>query len=216
MSASSQPTEYYENPIRRMIYNTWRLTLFELGVGQQSDFFLYEKYYLNQVAYNGLCLDFGAGSGFFTRFLKTQGHRVIPVDVVNKSSYSDVQPILYDGHQLPFACRYFDTTLCMFVLHHVSHQEKIIKELKRVTKKMIIIAEDLVETWFDIWFTAIHTHKSPWSKSFSGFKSETEWEKYFKQHKLTVINKIVIPRYITPYYPIRRVVYSVQIEDAAF
>jgi len=137
-------------------------------------------------------LDFGCGSGImakkFQDFFKAE---IIGVDIEDNR----VSPIPFkkiDGKSLPFPDDSFDIVLISYVLHHAKEPVTLLKEAKRVGKK-IIIYEDLPEgiiselrcllhqTTFNFFFPEQ-------TKKFN-FKNEKEWEKIFKELKLKTIAK---------------------------
>lgn len=137
-------------------------------------------------------LDLGSGNCCVAKILKDMRHDVTPVDVKNLSVYKDIQPIVYDGNALPFEDDKFDCALLLTVLHHTTNPEQILKEAKRVSKKIIIL-EDTYNNRFQKWITqsADTIVNLGHSKMTYENKSEKEWEKLFDalglhlQHKIT-------------------------------
>ena len=81
-------------------------------------------------------LDIGSGSCNVCYDLMELGYDVTGVDIDDLSVFPD-------GERLPFHDDSFDTSLILQVLHHTANPEEIIKEARRVSKK-IIIMEDLI------------------------------------------------------------------------
>lgn len=132
-------------------------------------------------------LDLGCGSGIaaknFQKFFKA---KVRGVDVRDNR----IVPIPFeitDGEKLPFNNNYFDVTLINFVLHHCQNPEKLLKEAKRVSKK-IIIFEDLPEGILSKLRCYIHqiTFFGGEKRKFN-FKTRKEWEKLFQELGLKII-----------------------------
>jgi len=96
-------------------------------------------------------LDFGGGNCKFAEYMQNR-NKVTTVDIFKGCSTSDV----YDGFKLPYEDNSFDVVVCMFVLHHIPHQSKIIKEIMRVCKKRLIILEDDPSSFFDILISKLH------------------------------------------------------------
>ncbi len=188
----------------------WELFQRDSVLGIKPDLLLPEKHHRIKPYYTGLCLDFGAGSGAFTYYLQQQGHTIIPVDVVAESRHGKVIPTLYDGWTLPFADDTFDTVICMFVLHHIQHQDEILQELRRVTKHRLIVGEDLEESWFDRFLTGTHNFLSGWEEGHNTYRSDTEWAHRFQALGVRPVQKIPIPRYKIPAYPVRRMIYVLE------
>ncbi len=88
-------------------------------------------------------LDIGPASCTVTETLIKRGLDIIPLDVENFSIIDEVLPILYDGDKMPFKDDQFDTSMILFVLHHTPDPAEVLKEAKRVSKK-ILVFEDIV------------------------------------------------------------------------
>jgi SAM-dependent methyltransferase len=192
-----------------------RILAHGLGLGKQHDALVLEKYTGIRDYYRGPLLDFGAGTCHFTMLLRQDGLEVIPVDVVNLSRYPEARLQLFDGRSLPFDRGAFQTSVAHFVLHHIRHQEDAFRELLRVTSGVLVIGEDVVDSWLDRFLAWIHTGTSPWSRSWSGFRSTSEWREFFSQFPVEVVEERAISRLRTPHYPIRRVVFVLRVKQAA-
>lgn len=96
--------------------------------------------YLNK---DGLILDIGPASCTVTEALLQQGMKVFPLDVENYSIVDTVLPTLYDGYRMPFKDNQFDMSLILFVLHHTPDPVQVLVEVKRVSRKILIL-EDIV------------------------------------------------------------------------
>ena len=180
--------------------------LFEKIRGSDQDFFLSHKYECIKSYYGNTCLDIGAGTGRFSKFLVEQGHKVTLVDVVDKRKV-DLDLITFNGKDLPVNDNSFDTSLFMFVLHHTDTQIELLKEAVRVTKKYIIIGEDIIESRFDKMLGNIHLNTSLWAKGSDSFKSQKRWENVFKNLGLQIVKKVQIPKNVYPIYPVNRIIF---------
>ena len=96
--------------------------------------------YLNR---DGLILDIGPASCTVTEWLINKELKVFPLDIQDYSIVSTISPTLYDGDRMPFKDDQFDTSLLLFVLHHSPEPEKLLTEVKRVSKKVLIL-EDII------------------------------------------------------------------------
>ncbi|MBI2331604.1 MAG: methyltransferase domain-containing protein [Chloroflexi bacterium] len=96
--------------------------------------------YLNK---GELILDIGPASCTVTETLIKQDLKVFPLDVENYSIVDTVLPTLYDGYRMPFKDNQFDTSLILFVLHHTPDPVQVLTEVKRVSRKILIL-EDIV------------------------------------------------------------------------
>lgn len=87
-------------------------------------------------------LDVGAGSGaFLKRVASAFEANVVGVDIINYQE-DGVDIILFDGKNLPFQDEYFDVVFAAFVLHHDKRHAYIVKEMRRVSKKVVVVYED--------------------------------------------------------------------------
>lgn len=175
--------------------------------GPKTDFFLSYKYHDLKKYYGENCLDVGAGTSRFSKFVSENGHKIQPIDIVDKCEFDELNLQLFDGENISFDDNAFDTTLLMFVLHHTDVQDALIEECKRVTKGYILIAEDVIRNRFDKIMGNIHLGTSPWSKSENGFRTDAEWIRFFQLKKLAVIDSLVISRSVYPVYPVSRKIY---------
>lgn len=87
-------------------------------------------------------LDVGAGNGFFSYYFD----KICQVTAVDYSKKMiELNPVknkmVMDANNLKFADNYFDIVFESCLLHHVENEDKIISEMKRVSKNYIIIIE---------------------------------------------------------------------------
>ena len=87
-------------------------------------------------------LDLGGGWGFYAAPLQKRGHESLVLDVVNPG-YQKASVVLYDGSRIPFPDESFDVTILVTMLHHVPDPEALIREVRRVTRKKVVLVEDL-------------------------------------------------------------------------
>ena len=139
-----------------------------------------------------LILDIGPASCTVTEALIQQDLKVFPLDVENFSIVEKVVPTLYDGYRMPFKDDQFDTSLILFVLHHTPDPIKVLAEVKRVSRKILIL-EDIVTSPAHKSMTAAldslmnlefydqpHTNKSDeeWRSIFNELGLEVKAQKY--------------------------------------
>ena len=137
-------------------------------------------------------LDLGCGSGIvgkkFQDYFKSQ---LIGIDIKN-NLIEKIPFQIFDGKNIPFPETTFDFVLINYVLHHTSEPVLLLKEAKRVAKK-IIVYEDLPEGFLSKLICKIHgiTFANFFQKdeNFGNFKKEKEWEKNFKELGLNIIFK---------------------------
>ncbi len=87
----------------------------------------------------GTVLDIGSGTGHNVRALQERtAINFVEADVVNMSMVGP-GPRPFDGKTLPFADSSFDCTLLLFVLGYPEHPDELLREVKRVSRRMIIL-----------------------------------------------------------------------------
>lgn len=128
-------------------------------------------------------IDIGAGSCNIAEVLQEKGWNVTALDVKNMSFVDSVKPIIYDPKvgKMPFTDKQFDVALILTVLHHTKDPLKVLKEAKRIAKKVIVIE--------DIYKGCCHKHLTYFLDSllnleFFGHphtnKTDKVWQKLFK------------------------------------
>jgi ubiquinone/menaquinone biosynthesis C-methylase UbiE len=136
-------------------------------------------------------LDLGCGSGIFGKKIEEKLKReVIGIDIVDKR-VCKIPFKIYDGKNIPFSNDYFDVVIIAFVLHHTEDPVSILKEAKRVGKR-IIIFEDLPEGIFGKVYCFLHW--ITWNLLFGrspkfNFHTSREWEEIFKNLGLKLISE---------------------------
>ncbi len=94
----------------------------------------------------GTVLDIGSGTGHNVRALQEQtAINFVEADVVNMSMVGP-GPRLFDGRTLPFADSSFDCTLLLFILDYPEHPDEFLREVKRVSRRMIILQSTYLGT----------------------------------------------------------------------
>ncbi len=134
-------------------------------------------------------LDLGCGSGIIgEKFQEYFGAKVLGVDIVDKR----IAPLPFqklERKDLPFEDDSFDIVLISYVLHHTLDPIFLLKEAKRVARR-IIIFEDLPEGIFSKLYCKIHhfSYKIFFKDQGHGeFKSEKEWKKIFESLGLKIL-----------------------------
>lgn len=147
---------------------------------------LFEKY----LPQESQTLDIGGGWGFYAELLARRGHQVVVLDVV-KRGFQKAPVILYQGVRMPFADKSFDVALLMGVLHHTSHPEAVVREAKRVTRKFLVVVEDLYHHSLGRFWTEWRDRL--YNFEFAGhpcqFKKSDEWVAFFDQLGFTLLEE---------------------------
>ncbi len=136
-------------------------------------------------------LDLGTGQGLLARKLKDRGFEITTADVVNKSYYPDIQPIIYDGEHLPFPNKSFDACLLIAVLHHAKNEKAVLREAARVAKKLVVL-EDTYKSRLQKYY--VKYMDSIINKEFFGHphhnKTDAQWRELFEEYGLKLMNVI--------------------------
>lgn len=90
---------------------------------------------------NNTILDIGSGLCTVCEVLRKKGYKINPLDTQDLSFVDGINPLIYNGDKIPFKNNTFDVSLLLTVLHHTPYPEAILKEAKRVSKKMIVIED---------------------------------------------------------------------------
>jgi len=145
-------------------------------------------------------LDVGLGSGWLAKQLKeTYGLLVEGLDIVNTNT-TDIKLQLYDGLHFPHKDKSFDYSLIFTVLHHCDDIPAVLREATRVSRKGIIIYENLITSTYNKFFELLHdfisnkyklincpyNHKSykDWQDTFNSLRLKVCYEQKFDVHKL--------------------------------
>lgn len=96
----------------------------------------------DQIPRGSRILDLGGGWGFYADPLKKRGNEHLVLDVV-KPGYQKAPVVLYEGSRIPFPDQSFDVTVLVTVLHHVPDPASLFKEVRRVTRRKVVVVEDL-------------------------------------------------------------------------
>lgn len=108
-------------------------------------------------------LDVGCGDAKFSIYLSKLGNEYIGVDVQVRRTLlpKDVNIIRADAAHLPFRDDCFDLSISRELLHHVNSPLRVIKEIQRVGKRIVIIEANKNAPYM-IWaYYEGHKHFSP-------------------------------------------------------
>ena len=158
---------------------------------------------------NAQILDIGGGWGFYVEPLeRVRNCKVTVLDVVEPAFHK--APVLtYAGEKMPFPDKSFDVSLLVTMLHHVRFPEKLLAEAKRVTRRFVIVVEDLYrhaagrvwtilrDTLFNFEFVGHprqFRRREEWLECFSrlGLKKEFEKEIYTFLLGFRILNGIFV------------------------
>jgi len=130
-------------------------------------------------------LEVGSGNGALTKLLTDEGINLRPLDIVDKSLFTDVNVAVYDGEKFPFGDKQFDACQLITMLHHTANAEELIREAKRVANR-IIIMEDIYENSFQkylTWFTDSLVNWEFYGHPHTNL-TDAEWRELFERNGL--------------------------------
>lgn len=135
-------------------------------------------------------LDYGCDDGSTSKMIMEFNPclNIVGVDIQGNRP-SSIPRKLYDGHKIPYPDNSFDTVLCLDVLHHTKDIEKHLRELKRISKKTIIIKDHVTYGLFSkilISFTDYTSNIAYGIDCSYNFLNNHEWKKLFKRTGLVV------------------------------
>lgn len=85
-------------------------------------------------------IDIGCGKGYFLKQLRQSGLELYGCDIVDKDESREYNYIKGNIEKLPFDDKQFDIVTCFHTLEHINNLDVAISELKRITRKQLIIA----------------------------------------------------------------------------
>ena len=131
-------------------------------------------------------LDVGMGSGSISYLLIKKGFEVTGVDVSNLSIYENLKPVIYDGHGLPFKDNQFDTAVIIHVLHHCNDGLEVLREAKRVAKRVIFIEDtyrNAVEWFLGAVFDSLGNFEFWWHQ----YRMVYEWRQILAKNEWKIM-----------------------------
>lgn len=131
-------------------------------------------------------LDVGMGSGTNNYFLKKKGFETTGIDVDNLSIYSDLKPVVYDGENIPFKKNEFDTAVIVHVLHHCNDGVQVLKEAKRVAKRVILV-EDTFRNKFEELVIGSNDAFTNFEFWWHKYRKVAEWKRIIKKNDWKVV-----------------------------
>ena len=142
---------------------------------------------------DGKILDFGCGLGHTGYLISLKTGRQVEYYDVRKYPYppEGVEIKVFDGKKLPCDAREFDTTLVIFILHHVPSPADSLKEVARVSNRYILVCEDLLKSKGEIFVEAIKDGIANFFLPHMTlqYRIETDWEKMFEEMGFAIVEK---------------------------
>ncbi len=147
---------------------------------------LFVSLFENEIPKRSAILDIGGRWGFYAGPLEKRGHQPVVLDIV-LPRFQQAPVVIYDGRQMPFPDKSFDASLFVTVLHHIPDQAAVIREACRVTRKRVIVIEDLFHHTLGRYWTEIRDrlYNFEWVGHPCGFRKAEEWRAFFGLFGLT-------------------------------
>lgn len=143
-------------------------------------------------------LSVGDGDGYVSNKIQEKTGVIIKgLDILFFEKYREksIPLILYDGEEIPFPDESFDITAGIFLLHHCENFHLTLREMIRVSKKKLLIVEDVfnnrIEQLFLRFFDFIEnrTFSSKMPIPYN-FHSLIQWKEIFQQYNLKLVCSI--------------------------
>lgn len=152
-----------------------------LGLEGRAEFFT--RIIENYLEPASRILDIGGGWGFYADPLEKRGHSCTVLDII-KPGYQKAPVVIYDPQApFPFADGSFDASLLMTVMHHVPDPAVLLREARRVTRKTLIVVEDLYHHELGKWWTILRDQI--YNFEYFGhpcqFKTKKNWRALFRE-----------------------------------
>lgn len=119
-------------------------------------------------------LDVGMGAGSISCMLMKKGYDVTGIDVADLSMYEDIKATIYGGVKMNFKDKQFDCAVIIHVLHHCSDMVGVLKEAKRVAKRVIFI-EDTHRNEIERKIISANDMVTNWEFYRHPYKTISEW-----------------------------------------
>ena len=159
-----------------------------LGLDRRAESFV--RCFEDKLPERSSILDVGGGWGFYAGPVKKRGHSLTVLDVV-RPGVQKAPVVLYEGGRFPFADKSFDVVFLITVLHHIADPEKVIREAHRVTRRLVVLVEDLYHHATGRWWTVLRDQI--FNFEFFGhpkmFKKREEWLKVFRQEGFSLVEE---------------------------
>lgn len=135
-------------------------------------------------------LDVGCDDGALSQMLIKKNHSLTIKGIdIQDDRLAKIPRKIYDGKKIPYKDKQFDITMAVDVLHHTRDIGSLLKEMKRVTKKYIIIKDQVSKdplSFLVISFVDWLTNAPFGIKCTYNYPSLHKWYDYFNQLELRV------------------------------
>ena len=172
------PTSSFQTQIRKAQQSAldWIVGHFP-GVGLDRRAEAFVSVFQDQIPYAARVLDIGGGWGFYVEPLERSRQCEVTVLDVREPAFHKAPVVTYGGERFPFPDGSFDVSLLITVLHHVPDPERLLKEARRVSRRSVIVVEDLYQGSLGRWWAIVRD--SLYNLEFVGhprnFRTKEEW-----------------------------------------
>lgn len=139
-------------------------------------------------------LDYGSGTGRLAGLIRDACRVQVTGADVTDYRETDIPVVVYDGSRLPFGDRTFDVSLAAFVLHHHTDPETGVRELRRVTRRRVLVVEDAWTHWMNWWWLYLVEYVANRWHSLSiplpyQFQEPDAWIQLFHDHGFRIVTQ---------------------------
>ncbi len=131
-------------------------------------------------------LDIGTGSGAFAAHLQLNGYEVETVDVKDSSIFNEFPNKIYDGQNLPYQNKQFQTAFLIYVLHHCQDRKRVLQEALRVSERVIFI-EDTYRNKLEWLWIALKDSIGNQEYYLHKYNTPAEWQKILKAENCNIL-----------------------------
>lgn len=165
--------------------SAWKPFLVKIAAGRTKEILRKIEVHISK---NDNIVDIGSGLCLVASALKKKSYKVVCSDVKNYSLFPEIKPVLLNGRRLPFSDNKFDVALLVTVLHHTERPLDVLREAKRVAKRIIVMEE--------IYDSFLQKHLTFFMDSLTNLqfinhphtnKTDEDWKKIFLDMKLTLL-----------------------------
>jgi ubiquinone/menaquinone biosynthesis C-methylase UbiE len=140
----------------------------------------------------------GDGDGYVSmRIQERTGAIIQGLDILHFKKYrvQRIPLVIYDGNEIPFTDRSFDISAGVFLLHHCQNYEFTLQEMIRVSKRKLILFEDVFNNRLELTF--LRFFDTIENRTFSSempipyhFKTILQWKNIFKKLNLKLVYSV--------------------------
>ena len=139
-------------------------------------------------------LDFGSGDGWFSKSIIENGisKTITPIDI-KKRKKNYIEPIIFNGLEIPFKDRNFDICYAIDVIHHCKEPIEALDEIARCSSRYILIKDHTMKNCIERTILTILDYignKRFGIPSPGNYQKKWEWEDHLEKNGWRIIKKI--------------------------